>query len=63
MLEILDGLHRTAGVDALILGGTELSVLLPEPSYLGLPVLNSAAIHVAEAIEWLAGGPLPGADA
>lgn len=54
MLAILAGLRRTAGVDALILAGTELSVLLPESAYDGLPVLNAAAIHVTEAIDWLA---------
>jgi aspartate racemase len=54
-LEILALLHRNAGIDGLILAGTELSVLLPEPDYAEVPVLNAAAIHVAEALDWLSG--------
>jgi aspartate racemase len=55
MLAILRDLHETEAVDGLILAGTELSVLLPEPAYGGVPVLNAAAIHVAAALDWLAG--------
>jgi aspartate racemase len=57
LLAILSDMRRRDGVDALILAGTELSVILPQPEYDGVPVLNAAAIHVAEAIEWLAGVP------
>jgi aspartate racemase len=60
LLAILAGLRRDQGVDGLILGGTELSLILPATSYDGLPVLNAAAIHVAEALDWLAGGEPPG---
>ena len=60
LLEILAGLRRDRGVDGLILGGTELSLLLPEPVVDGVPVLNAAAIHVAEAIDWLLGADPPG---
>ncbi len=55
LLGILRDLRRDEGVDALILAGTELSLILPESSYDGLPVLNSAAIHVNAAIDWLSG--------
>jgi aspartate racemase len=60
LLAILGDLRRDAGVDGLILGGTELSLILPDAEYDGLPVLNAAAIHAAEAIDWLAGGEPPG---
>jgi aspartate racemase len=60
LLAILAGLREDAGVDGLILGGTELSLILPEPAYGGLPVLNAAAIHVDAAINWLVGGDPPG---
>ena len=60
LLAILGELRRTQGVDGLILGGTELSLILPDPAYDGVPVLNAAAIHVAEAIDWLVGGEPPG---
>ena len=60
LLSILTELQTTAGVDGLILGGTELSLILTEPVYEGVPVLNAAAIHVAEAVGWLRGGEAPG---
>jgi aspartate racemase len=56
LLDILAGLMRSEGADGVILGGTELSLILPEPAYLGIPVLNAAAIHVSEALDWLVGG-------
>jgi aspartate racemase len=62
LLEILDALRRSERIDAVILAGTELSIILPEPAYHGVPVLNAAAIHVAEAIDWLVGGAGPGPD-
>jgi aspartate racemase len=60
LLAIIAALRRDAGVDGLILGGTELSLILPEPVYDGVPVLNGAGIHVAEAIDWLVGSEPPG---
>ncbi len=59
LLAILAALMRSEHADGLILGGTELSLILPEPAYLGVPILNAAAIHVAEALDWIAGGDLP----
>jgi len=60
LLEILATMRHRDGVDGLILGGTELSIILPAPDYDGVPVLNAAAIHVAEALDWLLGGEPPG---
>ena len=40
-------------VDGLILGGTELSLILREPTAAGLPVLDTTQIHVETAIEWM----------
>ena len=59
LIEILAELQRSSGADSVILGGTELSIILPEPTYLGLPVLNAAAIHVEAALDWLLGGEPP----
>jgi aspartate racemase len=61
LLAILAQLRTESGVDALIIGGTELSLILPEPAYDDIPVLNAAAIHVAEAIDWMLGGEPSGA--
>ena len=38
------------GIDGLILGGTELSLILTEPTYAGLPVLDTTQIHVDAAV-------------
>jgi aspartate racemase len=62
LLGILTAMRAESGVDGLILAGTELSLILPQPRYNGLPVLNAAAIHVSEAIDWLLGGDAPGPD-
>jgi aspartate racemase len=43
------------GIDGAILGGTELALILTEPSYAGVPILNTAQIHVDAAVDWLLG--------
>lgn len=35
------------GIDGVILGGTELTLLLPEPRIAGIPMLDTTALHVA----------------
>ena len=47
-----DGVERDA-IDGLILGGTELSLILREAVLEGLPVLDTTQIHVDAALEWL----------
>jgi aspartate racemase len=42
-------------IDAVILGGTELALILTEPTCAGVPVLNTAQIHVEAAVDWLLG--------
>jgi aspartate racemase len=44
-------------IDAVILGGTELALILTEPTCAGIPVLNTAQIQVEAAVDWLLGGP------
>jgi len=53
LLEIVQAMKEREGVDGLILGGTELSLILREPTAAGLPVLDTTQIHVEAAIEWL----------
>lgn len=53
LLEIIEAMKQRDGVDGLILGGTELSLILREPTAAGLPVLDTTQIHVDAAIEWL----------
>jgi aspartate racemase len=42
-------------IDAVVLGGTELALILTEPVCAGVPVLNTAQIQVDAAVEWLLG--------
>jgi aspartate racemase len=42
-------------IDAIVLGGTELALILTEPTCAGVPVLNTAQIHVDAAVDWLLG--------
>ena len=43
------------GIDAVVLGGTELSLILTEPTCAEIPVLDTAHVHVESAIDWLLG--------
>lgn len=49
--DVIERLKQTEGIDAVILGGTEIPLLLPEDSYDGLPMLDTTQIHVDRAIE------------
>lgn len=42
-------------IDAIVLGGTELALILTEPTCAGIPVLNTAQIQVEAAVDWLLG--------
>jgi aspartate racemase len=53
LLEIVQAMKEREGVDGLILGGTELSLILREPKAAGLPVLDTTQIHVEAAVAWL----------
>lgn len=42
-------------IDAVILGGTGLALILTESSYADVPILNTAQTHAEAAVEWLLG--------
>ena len=42
-------------IDGVILGGTELALILTEPTYAGVPILDTAGLHVEAAVTWLLG--------
>ena len=46
ILQIVDGLLEQAGVEAVILGGTELPLLLTGQQHNGIPLLDTTRIHV-----------------
>jgi aspartate racemase len=53
LYEIAETMKHRNNVDGLILGGTELSLILREPTAADLPVLDTTQIHVDAAIEWM----------
>jgi aspartate racemase len=44
---IIEKMVRERGIDSIILGCTELPLILEEERYAGVPVLNTTKIHVA----------------
>jgi aspartate racemase len=50
LLKVVDRLRETQQVQGLILGGTELPLILREETHNGLPILNTTKIHVAAAV-------------
>jgi aspartate racemase len=53
LLEIVQAMKERDGIEGVILGGTELSLILREGTAAGLPVLDTTQIHVDAAVEWL----------
>ncbi len=56
LLTIAQAMKERDRIDGLILGGTELSLILREPTAAGLPVLDTTQIHVEAAVKWLLAG-------
>jgi aspartate racemase len=50
LLKVVDRLRETQQIQGLILGGTELPLILKEETHNGLPILNTTKIHVAAAV-------------
>ncbi len=50
LLKIVDRMKERQGIDGLILGGTELPLILKDPQYNGLPLLDTTQIHVKHAV-------------
>lgn len=53
LIEIATDLRDRYGIDGLILGGTELPLLLRDETVAGVPVLDPSRIHVATLVDWL----------
>lgn len=51
LLAIVDRMTRQSGIDGVILGGTELPLILREPEHRGIPFLNTTWIHCEAAVE------------
>lgn len=52
-IELVGRLRDEKGVEGVILGGTELPLLLREPVVAGIPALDTTALHVAAIVERL----------
>lgn len=50
LVEIIERMKNDNRIDAVILGGTELPLILRDETYAGVAVLNTTKIHVATAI-------------
>jgi aspartate racemase len=55
LASVVGAMRDRDGIDAVILGGTELALILTDPTCAGIPVLNTAQTHVDAAVEWLIG--------
>jgi aspartate racemase len=53
LMDIVEKMKQRNNVDALILGGTELSLILREATAGSVPVLDTTQIHVESAVEWM----------
>ena len=51
LVSIVSALRERDHIDGIILGGTELSLILTEPSYVGIPVLDTTRIHVERIVD------------
>jgi aspartate racemase len=56
LVEVIAHLRDHQAIDGVILGGTELALILTEPTSAGVAVLDTAGIHVEAALDWLVGG-------
>jgi len=45
LLEIVDRMRQTSRIDSVILAGTELPLLLRDPDYNGIPLLDTMRVH------------------
>jgi aspartate racemase len=50
---VVDRMAANDGIDAVILGGTELPLLLRNSDATSVPMLDTTAIHVESAVSWL----------
>lgn len=60
IVAVIAAMRHRDGIDGVVLGGTELALILTEPAYAGVPILDTARIHVEAGVDWLLGGDVPG---
>jgi aspartate racemase len=52
-VSLADRLRKDEGIDGVVLGGTELPLLLSSPEIAGVPALDTTALHVAAIVKRL----------
>lgn len=57
LIAIIRAIHARSPIDAVILGGTELPLILREPSYDGVAMLDTTRIHVEVAVKEMVASP------
>ena len=57
LLAIVNRLKESEGIDGVILGGTELPLILKSGTVHGIPLLDTTRIHVEAALDELLGAP------
>jgi len=57
LVEVIAAMRDRNGIDGVILGGTELAIILTAADYAGVPILDTALIHVEAGVDWLLAGP------
>ena len=50
---VVAAMRERSGIDAIVLGGTELALIITESTFAGVPVLNTAQVQVDAAVDWL----------
>ncbi len=58
-VELITRLKAELGVDGVILGGTEIALLLKGADIAGIPLLDTTALHVSAIVEQLASTSIP----
>ena len=58
-IALVDRLRRDEGIQGVVLGGTELPLLLRDASVAGVPVLDTTGLHVAAIVQRLCSGAPP----
>jgi len=53
LLAIVDRMKKQEKIEAVILGGTELTLILPPDSPASVPLLDTARIHAQAAVDWM----------
>jgi aspartate racemase len=56
---LVERLRQEREIDGVVLGGTELPLLLPSPVIAGVPALDTTALHVAAIVQRLRAGESP----